>query len=325
VATSRSTRARRFALPDHGDDDRTVESIEAFLDGPEVRRHRPPIRRPRKGYPNTGSANGATAPGAGTDAKPAAKGQPGTNGRNGTAGTNGTAGPNDKSNETPKSSEAATNGANGTADETPKSSEAPTNGTNGEAGTNGTAGPNDKSDETPKSSEAATNGASASASTAVVPAPDSAATTYAVRPVTDIRTIPGRLEFNTALERESMRAARYGRPAAVAIVELVPVRVNQAIDIWLRSLAGPVSRTLRQSTRATDLVARVANARFQVLLPETPQTGAGRFAERVTSACQTSIDETGAPVSVRVTIAAATPEHSLHEALTSALQSIEAA
>jgi hypothetical protein len=295
VATSRSTRARRFALPDHGDDDRTVESIEAFLDGPEVRRHRPPIRRPRKGYPNTGSANGATAPGAGTDAKPAAKGQPGTNGRNGTAGTNGTAGPNDKSNETPKWSEAATKGANGTAD------------------------------ETPKSSEAATNGAGASASTAVVPAPDSAATTYAVRPITDIRTIPGRLEYNPALERESMRAARYGRPAAVAIVELIPVRVNQAIDIWLRSLAGPVSRTLRQSTRATDLVARVANARFQVLLPETPQTGAGRFAERVTSACQTSIDETGAPVSVRVTIAAATPEHSLHEALTSALQSIEAA
>jgi GGDEF domain-containing protein len=290
VATSRSSRARRFALPDLGDDDRTVESIEAFLDGPEVRRHRPPIRRPRKGYPNTGSQNGTgpkntggahgtTAPGAGLDPK------------------------------------AATNGkarANGKA------------GTNGKAEANGNAEPNGTADEAPKSSEAPTNGAKPSASTLVVTARESTATTYKARPATDIRTIPGRLEFNTALERESLRAARYGRPAAVAIVELVPVRVNQEIDIWLRSLAGPVSRTLRQGTRATDLVARVANARFQVLLPETPETGAGLFADRVTTACQSSIDESGAPVSVRVTIAAATPEHSLHEALNNALQSIEA-
>jgi GGDEF domain-containing protein len=297
VAPSRSSRARRFALPDHGDDDRTVESIEAFLDGPEVRRHRPPIRRPRKGYPNTGSqngtapkntgsANGTTAPGAGSDPKAAT---------NGNVSANGKAGANGKAEANGKAVASGTPEANGTADKAPKSSEAPT------------------------------NGASPSASTAVVNAPQSTATTYQARPATDIRTIPGRLEFNTALERESLRAGRYGRPAAVAIVELVPVRVNQAIDIWLRSLAGAVSRTLRQGTRATDLVARVANARFQVLLPETPETGAGLFAERVTTACQSSIDESGAPVSVRVTIAAATPEHSLHEALNNALQSIEAA
>jgi PleD family two-component response regulator len=145
------------------------------------------------------------------------------------------------------------------------------------------------------------------------------------RPATDIRTIPGRLEFSLALERESARAARYDRPAAVAIVELVPERPNHANDIWLRSLAGPVARTLRSGSRTTDLVARVANARFHVLLPETPETGAGSFAERVTSACQSSIDEAGAPVSVRVTIAVATPDHSLQEALFNALQSIEAA
>jgi len=108
-------------------------------------------------------------------------------------------------------------------------------------------------------------------------------------------------------------------------VELIPERQNQAIDIWLRSLAGPVSRTLRQSTRMTDLVARVANTRFQVLLPETPEAGAGRFAERVSTACQSSIDTAGAPVAVRVTVAVATPDHSLQEALEHALQSIEAA
>jgi hypothetical protein len=225
--TPRSTRPRRFALPqEHGSDDRAVEAIEAFLEGPPVRRHRPPVkRRPRKGYPNTGSQQ----------PKPAA---------------------------------------------------------------------------------------------AVVPAPevDPRRIKPAVpRPAIDIRTLPGRLEFGAALERESLRSARYGRPASVAIVELVPGRPSQQIDIWLRSLAGPVSRALRQGARATDLVARTANARFQVLLPETSEAGAGRFAERISAACQGSIDSAGAPVAVRVTVAVASPDHSLEEALAHAIQSIEAA
>jgi hypothetical protein len=226
MATPRSTRTRRFALPpDHGPDDRAKDAIEAFLEGPAVRRHRPPVkRRARKGYPNTGSRQ-------------------------------------------PRSTSAVVS----TPDADPR---------------RGVALP---------------------------------------RHGVDIRTLPGRLEFGAALDRESLRAARYGRPACVAIVELVPERQNLQIDIWLRSLAGPVSRTLRQSTRATDLVARTANARFQVLLPETPEAGAGRFAERVSSVCQSSIDGTGAPVAVRVTVAVATPDHSLQEALAHALQSIEAA
>jgi len=228
LAATRSSRARRFALPDHGKDDQRVDqAIESFLEGPPVRRNRPAVRRKaRKGYPNTGSA---------ASARPAA-GAP------------------------------------------------------------------------------------------VVPVVQPDARRLAIpRPVADIRTLPGRLEFGAAMERESLRAARYGRPASVAIVELIPERQNQSIEIWLRSLAGPVSRTLRQSTRATDLVARVANTRFQILLPETPEHGAGRFAERLSSACQASIDTTGAPVAVRVTVAVATPDHSLEEALEHALASIEAA
>ena len=226
--TPRSTRSRRFALPpEHGSDNRAVEAIEAFLEGPTVRRHRPPVtvkRRPRKSYPNTGSAQ-------------------------------------------------------------------------------------------PK------KGASRAVS---APEVDPRRGVAVQRPV-DIRTLPGRLEFGAALERESQRSARYGRPACVAIVELVPERPNQQAEVWLRSLAGPVSRTLRQGARATDLVARTANARFQVLLPETAEPGAGRFAERISSACQSSIDATGAPVAVRVTVAVSSPDHSLEEALAHALQSIEAA
>lgn len=285
MATSRSTRPRRFALPDHGDDERTHEAIEAFLEGPEVRRHRPTLRRPRrKGYPNTGS-------------DPAKAKQP-------------------------ADGEAAT--ADATTDATAKP-DAPASAAETRSGANGKPGPKANAGAPPDAAAASRNGTKPTTSSAIVPSTETRRAMVVARPATDIRTIPGRLEFSLALERESARAARYDRPAAVAIVELVPERPNHANDIWLRSLAGPVARTLRSGSRATDLVARVANARFQVLLPETPETGAGSFAERVTSACQSSIDESGAPVSVRVTIAVATPDHSLEEALSNALQSIEAA
>lgn len=291
MATSRSTRPRRFALPDHGDDERTHEAIEAFLEGPEVRRHRPTLRRPRrKGYPNTGSDP--------AKAKQPADGEPPTA---------------DATTDIAAEPEGA--GSSGPA----KSGGEAKPGGNGKPGAKADAGAE------PDADTASRNGTKPTTSSAILPSTETSRAMVVARPATDIRTIPGRLEFSLALERESARAARYDRPAAVAIVELVPERPNHANDIWLRSLAGPVARTLRSGSRTTDLVARVANARFHVLLPETPETGAGSFAERVTSACQSSIDESGAPVSVRVTIAVATPDHSLEEALSNALQSIEAA
>src|SRR5206468_3509657 len=79
---------------------------------------------------------------------------------------------------------------------------------------------------------AAKSGAGSTGSSAVVPPTETKPATVLARSVTDIRTIPGRLEFSLALERESARAARYGRPASVAIVELVPERPNHAVDIW---------------------------------------------------------------------------------------------
>ncbi len=145
------------------------------------------------------------------------------------------------------------------------------------------------------------------------------------RPTTDIRTLPGRLEWNAALDRESTRSARYGRPAAVAIVEIRSERPTQSVDPWLRTIAGPLSRVLRQDSRATDLVARVANTRFQILLPETSETGAECLAERIASGCRTYIETTDAPVTVRVTVAANGLADSLQDALAHALRSIEAA
>jgi GGDEF domain-containing protein len=152
-----------------------------------------------------------------------------------------------------------------------------------------------------------------------------ARSTSAARSSGDLRTLPGRLDWNAALERESVRAARYGRPAAVAIVELKHERAGQAVDPWLRTLAGPIARVLRGDSRATDLVARVASTRFQILLPETTEAGAEHLAERVAAGCRSFIQNTGAPVAVRISVAGTGLDGSLQDALADALRSIEAA
>jgi GGDEF domain-containing protein len=203
LATSESTRARRFALPDLADE-RTGESIEAFLEGPKVRRG----RRPARPDPTARAAS--------------------------------------------------------------------------------------------------------------VAAP-------VVRQAVDLRSIPGRLEWNAAMERESLRAARYARPACVAIVELKPINPGFSIDPWIRTVAGPIARAIRQDSRATDLVARVADARFQILLPETSESGAEHLAERVTAACRMVIERAAVPAAVRVSVAGTGMDDTLQDALAHALRIIEAA
>jgi hypothetical protein len=229
TTTSESNRPRRFALPSL-DDERTDESIEAFLEGPDVRRHRPVARR-----------------------------------------------------WTPPGEAADTSGGAGDASQV-----APSSRLRGGAGQ----------------------------------------VTAASRPAGEIRSIPGRLEWTAALERESLRAARYGRPAAVAIVQVFPDedgRPAHELDRALRTLAGVVATALRRDSRATDLVARVGSGRFQVLLPETDEAGGGRYADRASAACRRAVQEAGGRASLRVSVAAASRDHSLQQAVTEALRSIEAA
>ena len=68
------------------------------------------------------------------------------------------------------------------------------------------------------------------------------------------------------------------------------------MDSWLRVHAAPVGQVLLRGIRATDLVARVAATRFQVLLPETTAEAAGGFVERVVGECQEQLRTIGAPL-----------------------------
>jgi GGDEF domain-containing protein len=141
----------------------------------------------------------------------------------------------------------------------------------------------------------------------------------------ELRSLPGRLEWNAALERESLRARRYGRPASVAIVEIRHERPGMSVEPWLRTLTGPISRALREESRSTDLVARVASTRFQLLLPETNEAGAERLAMRLAGRCREQLRTTAAPVLIRVSVAGTGAGDSLEDALRQALRSIEAA
>jgi GGDEF domain-containing protein len=140
-----------------------------------------------------------------------------------------------------------------------------------------------------------------------------------------LRSMPGRMDWNAAVERESARAARYERPAAVAILELRPLRPSATMDSWLRLHAAPVGQVLLRQSRASDTVARVGSTRFHVLLPETDAEAAGEFVERVVGECQDQLRALGAPLRITAAFAASTPDLPLRDALSQAARSIEAA
>jgi GGDEF domain-containing protein len=140
-----------------------------------------------------------------------------------------------------------------------------------------------------------------------------------------LRSMPGRQEWNAAIEREAARAARYERPAAVAVLELRPLRPTSASDSWLRIHAAPLGQVLLRGSRASDVVARISTARFHVLLPETTAEGAGQFVERIVGECQDRLREQGAPLRVTAGVAASSPDVPLRDAVSQALGSIEAA
>jgi Diguanylate cyclase, GGDEF domain len=247
MASTTSSRSRRFALPDLKDE-RADGVIEAYLDGPKVRKARP--RR---------------AP-------------------------------------TPKR-DAATPDAGATA-----------------------VGEADAAAGSPGATPPATGQATSNRAVAVIEERDTAVV-HGGRPgdAVALRTMPGRLAWNDALDRESTRSTRYGRPSAVAIFELRPMRPSATMDSWVRTHANPIGQVLLRMSRATDIVARVADTRFQVLLPETNRDGAGEFAERVAGEFQHQLSTIGAPIRVDVSVAASSTDTPLHDAVSQAIRSIDAA
>ena len=112
--------------------------------------------------------------------------------------------------------------------------------------------------------------------------------------------------FHSALSQELGRAARFGRPIALLMIDVDHLRqINNARghvagDEALRL----VSDTIRATTREYDVAARFGGDEFCVLLPETQQEGAMTVAERLRSRVERAGAEAGLPVTVSIGIAA---------------------
>ena len=95
-----------------------------------------------------------------------------------------------------------------------------------------------------------------------------------------------RRQFERELAKETERAARYGAPGAVLLIDLDNFKVvndtfgHKAGDDVLKGVAG----LLRQRLRHTDVVARFGGDEFAVLLPETDADHARLVADDVVNA-----------------------------------------
>lgn len=100
--------------------------------------------------------------------------------------------------------------------------------------------------------------------------------------------LPNESFWRLVLSAESSRGVRYGRVATVVLVSVVGLdRVAREIgpDVVELTVAR-VAKLLRSGSRASDYVARVGEARFGVLLTETPEIAAINMVERVRDRCE---------------------------------------
>ena len=102
----------------------------------------------------------------------------------------------------------------------------------------------------------------------------------AADPVTGLDLAPA---WSKWLAEEGARVDRYGRSATVVLVEVAGIdrlaeRLGpEAVD----RLIPPIATTMRRHARASDNVARIGQARFGALLPETDEIRAINYVERV--------------------------------------------
>ena len=124
-----------------------------------------------------------------------------------------------------------------------------------------------------------------------------------------------RLEWTVAFDHEAHRRARYGRPVAIVALELGPSRDP---DRSVRHAA----RMLRRESRDVDRIARVGPRRFHVLLSETRERGARRYAERMCDAWREARGELGQDVAIAVGAAGTRHGETLPEALARAVHQL---
>ncbi len=112
------------------------------------------------------------------------------------------------------------------------------------------------------------------------------------------------------LRGEIERAERYSRPLSVVMADLDHFKRFNDMFGHPRGdeVLIEVAHTLRQLTRATDVVARYGGEEFTLILPETPAAEAKVFAERVRE-CIAALELNGGDPASQVTLSAGIAAH----------------
>lgn len=106
------------------------------------------------------------------------------------------------------------------------------------------------------------------------------------RPPTGLAGLAEATSWEDLVRDESARAARFGRPSMVVTATLP--QLEDVAERWGRDAAdrvvAEITRVLESEGRAVDRMALLGDSTFGILLPETGELGASRFAERVRAA-----------------------------------------
>lgn len=161
------------------------------------------------------------------------------------------------------------------------------------AGSSGAGGPDDAAEKRPASTATA-----AGAGFQVQPSPL----------VDELTGLPARIWFTESLATELYRSTRYRRPLSLILLDidqfsgLVRKHGQATGDYLLMSIA----KLLRSSVRQSDLIGRIGDDSFGVLVPETPVAGATLVAEKLRRAVELYPFDENLEVTVSVAVTGAT-------------------
>lgn len=130
-----------------------------------------------------------------------------------------------------------------------------------------------------------------------------------------------RTDWLNAFRYEAARHARYGRPAAVLLIELPAGQGEVAFD----RMAGQFTEVIRAEARDPDRAVRIGRSRFQLLLPETSARAAHAAATRLQHAFTATQGRSSAfRPGLLIEIAAPNRSESLEDALAQAERRLKA-
>ena len=115
---------------------------------------------------------------------------------------------------------------------------------------------------------------------------------------------------------EDARIRRYRRAATIVMIELdgldrLAARLGEAAA---ERLVPAVAETIRRLAREADYVARLADGRFAVLLPETDEIQAINYVERIRRTCDLWLESGAVALRLAIGWASASGDESLHDA-----------